>query len=116
MRVANVERLTEYPALQACAGLQLPDLTQSQHVTYTPAPAPTSPAEHLHALQEILTGHGFTTYFDRIHTATNGIATVHMHIPGLERFHLITDGSVVLPGNRARAAVRHGVSSATEHT
>ncbi|MGY0065017.1 YcaO-like family protein [Streptomyces sp. LZ34] len=93
-----------YPALHACyLGDLGPALSGAIRVPFGDRPAPPTPREHLDALLAALTGHGlnvmrWTPY------ATENLAVVNVLVPGLERFLLVTDGQLVLPGPRGREA------------
>ncbi|KZS76168.1 hypothetical protein A4G29_05420 [Mycobacterium kansasii] len=79
-RLEGIELLKDHPVLQACAELDLRPLAASTRlVPYAETAAP---------------------------CLSNGITVVHVHIPGLERFHMIVDGpAAVVPGRRGIAAV-----------
>lgn len=108
-RLDAIELLKDFPALQACAELNLRPLAVSApRVPYTETTAPAAPAAHLSELLTKLDDRGFTVYLHETHRLSNGIIAVHVHIPGLEHFHLIVDGpSAVVPGRRGMAAA-HG--------
>ena len=62
---------------------------------------------HLQTLLETLANRGFTAYLSQVYASANEITAVHVHVPGLEHFHLIADGpSAVLPGRRALTAAQ----------
>ncbi|KZS64404.1 hypothetical protein A4G26_10305 [Mycobacterium kansasii] len=99
--------MKDHPVLQACAELDLrPPAASTRLVPSVETAAPCSPAEHLSQLLSRLADRGFTVYLDEAHRLSNGITVVHVHIPGLERFHMIVDGpAAVVPGRRGMAAV-----------
>lgn len=104
--IAAVELLADYPELQKCAVFNLPPLVSgAARVPYRDTHAPCTPRQHLSLLVAKLTDRGFVPYVHNSHTFPNGIATVHVHIPGLEHFHLIVTGPcAVVPGQRGIAA------------
>ncbi|ETW23094.1 hypothetical protein MGAST_16140 [Mycobacterium gastri 'Wayne'] len=106
-RLECIELLKDQPVLQACAEVDLRPLAASARlVPYVETAAPSSPAEHLSQLLSQLANRGFTVYLNEAHRLSNGITAVHVHIPGLERFHMIVDGpAAVVPGRRGIAAV-----------
>lgn len=105
-RLAAIELLADYPALQACAAFDLqPVAARAVQVPYVDTHAPRSPSRHRSGLLAKLADRGFTAYLNEFRTLGNGITTVHVHIPGLEHFHLIIDGpSAVAPGRRGITA------------
>jgi ribosomal protein S12 methylthiotransferase accessory factor len=107
-RLAGIQLLGAYPALQACAAFDLHAPTAStSRVPYIDTPAPPSPDQHLQTLLETLANRGFTAYLSQVYASANEITAVHVHVPGLEHFHLIADGpSAVLPGRRALTAAQ----------
>lgn len=97
-----------YPSLQACYRLDLRSrLADATVVTYRSTEAPGSVDEHFRRLIDILTARGFTP-LQRNHYVTTNLAVVNMFVPGLERFVLVTDGQVVVPGRRGLAARERG--------
>ncbi|WP_271220427.1 YcaO-like family protein [Streptosporangium carneum] len=103
--------LAGHPALYACGRF---DLTARLRDTVTipfeqPARPPVHPRVQLRELITLLAAHGHTPYW-RVAAALPGeIVALHAVVPGLERFMLVTDGNLVLPGSRGRAAARrHG--------
>jgi ribosomal protein S12 methylthiotransferase accessory factor len=91
-----------YPTLHACRGADLtPRLASAQVLAYAETDVPDAPVGHLDRLVEILSAHAFTPYL-REHHVTGNIAVVNVIVPGLERFMLITDGCLVVPGERGR--------------
>lgn len=103
--------LTAYPALHACGRFDLTDhLRGALTIPFTSTGrAPDHPHAQLHKLIAILAAHGYTPYHRTVATLPGAITAVHAIVPGLERFMLITDGNLVLPGPRGQATVRgHG--------
>ncbi|MEU9198124.1 YcaO-like family protein [Streptomyces hundungensis] len=94
-----------YPALHRCCladfSRHLPDATT---VGLPENSAPTTPEAHLEKLLQVLTRHGFTAY-TRTHHLSENLAVCNVIVPGLERFALVTDDMIVLPG--ARGYARH---------
>ncbi|MFJ4773795.1 YcaO-like family protein [Streptomyces uncialis] len=93
-----------YPRLHACYRSDLTTALASAELrTYEDTVAPDTPQGHLDRLLTVLRGHGFAVY-RRDHHVTADLAVVNVLVPGLERFMLVTDGQVVVPGARGMAA------------
>lgn len=101
-----------YPALHACYLADFtPGLRDAELVRYEDSAVPGSPQGHLDLLLDILLRHGFKPY-SRYHYTTGNLAVVNVFVPGLERFMLITDGQLIVPGERGLAArARHQPST-----
>ncbi|MFD8982791.1 YcaO-like family protein, partial [Streptomyces sp. NPDC059564] len=97
-----------YPALHAC---YLSDFTaalaSAEPRQYEATAVPDTPRGHLDRLLSLLREHGFEAY-QRDHHVTADLAVVNVLVPGLERFMLVTDGQVVVPGGRGMAARGRG--------
>jgi ribosomal protein S12 methylthiotransferase accessory factor len=91
---------TRYPALHRChlADFSDPDPVR---VPFTDTTAPATPREHLAVLLDRLHARGFTAWAWPRHI-TEHLAVLNVCIPGTERFVLVTDGQLVLPGPRGR--------------
>lgn len=97
--------LAKYPPLHACYRADLTTaLREADTVTYRDTTAPQQPAEHLRQLISRIAASGHTPYFSTLHTFRNDVTVVSAFVPGLERFLLITDGNLVIPGPRALEA------------
>ncbi|ONI88168.1 hypothetical protein ALI144C_06790 [Actinosynnema sp. ALI-1.44] len=96
----NREVETTHPALHRC---YLADITSgpTTPTTFTETPAPTTPTEHLDILLDQLNQAGLTAWVWHRHT-TDHLAVLNITIPGTQRFMLITEGHLVLPGPRRR--------------
>jgi ribosomal protein S12 methylthiotransferase accessory factor len=89
-----------YPALHRCYLADFSTaLTNATPITFTDTPTPTTPHGHLETLLEQLQRHGYNAWQWRRYTSQH-LAVLNVLIPGLERFMLVTDGQVVLPGTR----------------
>lgn len=55
---------------------------------------------HLKVINNMLDVNGFRLYFTTNYESPNGISCVHCCVPGLERFHLVRYGKLVLPSHR----------------
>jgi ribosomal protein S12 methylthiotransferase accessory factor len=98
-----------YPALHACYLLDLTSrLAEATVVAYRSTEAPDRVHEHLSRLIDILTTRGFTP-LQRNHYVTGNLAVVNVFVPGLERFVLVTDGQLVVPGRRGMAVRENGL-------
>lgn len=95
-----------YPELYACGRFDLTDhLRGALTVPFTSAGGvPEHPHRQLRELCAILAARGYTPYWRTVAAITGEIIAVHAIVPGLERFMLITDGNLVLPGPRGQAA------------
>ncbi|MEU7135957.1 YcaO-like family protein [Streptomyces sp. NPDC046261] len=99
--------LEGYPVLMRCSEMDLrPALGSGRTVPFTQTPTCGEPEQYLATLVEQLARRGHTPYVRPLHTFANGVSVVSVVIPGLERFALITDGRVVVPGSRGRQAQR----------
>lgn len=99
----QVDQTIGYPTLHACRRADLtPLLPGAALVPFIATPAPETPAGHRDRLVELLSDRGYTPYL-REHYVSGNIAVVNVTVPGLERFMLITDGILVVPGQRGRA-------------
>jgi ribosomal protein S12 methylthiotransferase accessory factor len=103
---APIDFTAPYPPMHRCYLADLaPLLDTAQVIPYADTTAPDTPAGHLDALVGILREHGFTPYA-RQRYATEHLVVLHVFVPGLERFMVITDGQLVLPGDRGRARIQ----------
>ncbi|MFG2848317.1 YcaO-like family protein [Kitasatospora sp. NPDC048296] len=95
-----------HPALYRC---HLADfstaLPRAATVPFTDRPAPATPKAHLNVLLQTLSRRGFTAY-TRHRYVSEHLAVVNVVVPGLERFVLVTDDQIVLPGQRGLARHR----------
>lgn len=99
--------LTAYPALFSCGRFDLTDhLRGARTVPFSPAGRLPDPGAQLRRLMAILAAHGYTPYHRIVATLRGEITAVHTIVPGLERFMLITDGNLIVPGPRGQAAAR----------
>lgn len=106
-RRAAIELFAAHPVLQACVAFELDAPTASAARTaFVDTSVPPSPTAHLEQLLNMLGEHGFHAYAHTARVFPNGITALHIHIPGLEHFHLVVDApSAVVPGRRGVAAV-----------
>ncbi|WP_374018897.1 hypothetical protein ABU162_03860 [Paenibacillus thiaminolyticus] len=58
--------------------------------------------DYLNILINKVTNNGFKIYANVLYSSNSGITCVNCIIPGLERFHLVRHGSLVLPSLRGR--------------
>ncbi|MEU8144897.1 YcaO-like family protein [Nonomuraea sp. NPDC048901] len=105
---AHLTGLVAYPALFACGRF---DLTDHLRTAWTMPFIPTGSASgppHVQ-LQEViatLTSHRYPLYHRTVAILPGEITAVHAIVPGLERFMIVTEGNLVIPGPRGRAAAR----------
>ncbi len=95
-----------YPGLHACYLSDFGTALEAAEVRpFEPTAAPDTPHGHLDRLLGLLRERGFAAY-QRDHHVTPDAAVVNVLVPGLERFMLVTDGQVVVPGGRGFAEAR----------
>lgn len=98
-----------YPGLQACYRADFSTrLADATLVPYRETQAPDTTAGHYDELVDALARRGLTP-LRRDHYVTGNLAVVNIFVPGLERFMLVTDGQVVVPGARGMAVKNNGV-------
>jgi ribosomal protein S12 methylthiotransferase accessory factor len=91
-----------YARLHACRRADFTDrLPHAVLVDYEDTTAPETPIQHEQRLLEILTDRGYEVY-RYTHYAAASLAVINVYVPGLERFVLVTDGQLVIPGDRGR--------------
>jgi ribosomal protein S12 methylthiotransferase accessory factor len=101
--------LTAYPELYACGRFDLTDhLRGARMIPFDPAGRLPGPAAQLLRLIAILAAHGYTPYHRTVAALRGEIIAVHVFVPGLERFMLITAGNLIVPGLRGQAAAGGG--------
>ena len=104
--------LTAFPALRACATFNLESVIERgetgplQHAV----PERLRPRDHLELLVDRLTEASFEPFYRVTAELDGGIAAVQTVIPGLERFFLVCEGNLVLPGPRGSAMAATGRS------
>ncbi|MFE3021853.1 YcaO-like family protein [Streptomyces sp. NPDC059256] len=97
-----------YPTLHACYLSDFTSALPSARLrAYEDTMPPDTPQGHLDRLLAVLRSHGLSVY-QRDHYVTADLAVVNVLVPGLERFMLVTDGQVVVPGDRGMAARNRG--------
>lgn len=105
-----------HPALHRC---YLADFSErlggADLVPFTGTEVPHSPQGHLDALLRLLRRHGHDAWVgDRY--VSDHLAVLNVFIPGTERFMVVTDGQLVLPGPRALAARTRDTASGVPST
>ena len=100
--------LAAHPALLTCGRFDLTGhLRRVRTVRFEPpAGSAPKPAAQLRRLVAILAAHGHRPYQRTLATLRGGITAVHVIVPGLERFMLVADGNLVVPGPRGQAMVK----------
>lgn len=94
-----------HPGLRACSRFDLGRALREAHVVPLSSDAPAgTPGDQVRTVVAALAARGFTAYGRTVHTLPSGVTAVHVFVPGLERFMLVTDGNLVIPGRRGRAA------------
>ncbi len=108
-RGAELAGLAAYPELHACGRFDLTEHLR-EAVTVPFARGTWSPPEHprvqLRRLVALLTARGHPPYRRTVAARPGRVVAVHAVVPGLERFMLVTDGNLVLPGPRGRRRCR----------
>jgi ribosomal protein S12 methylthiotransferase accessory factor len=98
---------TPFPALHRC---YLADfscrLATAQQIPFTDTAAPSTPEGHREALLDRLTALGLSVWVWKRYESDHA-AVLNVHIPGLERFFVVTDGQLVLPGPRGHRQPPH---------
>ncbi|MFE3459290.1 YcaO-like family protein [Nocardiopsis aegyptia] len=98
-------RLRDHPRLLACAMLdfadRLPEAPQGPPPRETVPLGTPVPDQHA-AVVERITAAGHRVAAHRLQELAHGTTVVQVQCPGLERFHLVTQGHVALPGARGR--------------
>nr|SBO93312.1 Streptolysin S biosynthesis protein D (SagD) [Nonomuraea gerenzanensis] len=107
--------LDAHPALAACGRFELTAALRRARVVPFPGAGPVlgPPGAQLRAVAARLAVRGFRVYVRAPRALPGGVVAVHVMVPGLERFMLVTDGNLVVPGPRGREAAfqsRGGVS------
>jgi ribosomal protein S12 methylthiotransferase accessory factor len=99
--------LAAHPALFTCGRFDLTGhLRHARTVRLTPAGRLPGPEAQLRRVATLLAARGYRPYRRVVATLRGGITAVHVLVPGLERFMLIADGNLVVPGPRGRAAAK----------
>jgi ribosomal protein S12 methylthiotransferase accessory factor len=104
--------LAAHPALHACGRFDLTGpLHEARTVPFPRAAAPAgSPGSQLRQVTATLAARGHPAYHRMVRVLPCGITAVHVIVPDLERFMLVIDGNLVLPGRRGLAAAAGTVS------
>lgn len=63
----------------------------------------------------MLASQGYPIFHRTVRALPTGVTVVHVVVPGLERFMLVTDGNLVLPGRRGQAAAASFSDLSTFH-
>jgi ribosomal protein S12 methylthiotransferase accessory factor len=98
--------LAAHPELDTCARFDLAQALRDAHVVpfRGDVTARGTPGDQLRTVVAALAARGLTAYGRTVHALASGVTVVHVFVPGLERFMLVTDGNLVIPGPRGRAA------------
>lgn len=103
--VHPVQLLQQWPRLQPSARMDIEDRLASQPIITVPLEErPAGPVEaQVQQLAQALEADGLVAGYNVIHTFDNGITLINAVVPRFERFHLVTLGHVVVPGQRGGA-------------
>ncbi|MFI7133455.1 YcaO-like family protein [Nonomuraea sp. NPDC050153] len=104
--------LAAHPALHACGRFDLTGPLREARVIPFPRPAAAAgpPGGQLRKVAAALAARGHPAYHRVVRVLPCGVTAVHVIVPDLERFMLVTDGNLVLPGRRGLAAAAGGLS------
>ncbi|MFC3574144.1 YcaO-like family protein [Streptomyces yaanensis] len=96
------DSMLPYPPMQACRRADFTARLPDAHIVpFKSTSPPAMPQAHLEELLRRLSDRGYSVL--RRQAATpEGLAVVSVLVPGMERFMLVTDGILVLPGPRGQ--------------
>ncbi|WP_329550483.1 YcaO-like family protein [Streptomyces sp. NBC_00696] len=104
----NLDTTRPYPPLHACYRADLTArFADAETVPFRSTNPPEHPQAHLEEQVRLLSKAGFPVLRHRA-TTTEGLAVVNVFVPGMERFMLVTDGLLVLPGPRGNQLMTSG--------
>ncbi|MFK3773912.1 YcaO-like family protein [Pseudomonas sp. NPDC089406] len=93
--------LAAWPKLQRCQRRDIAALLgNSRYCSLAEPPPAQTVARQLQMLVEDLHRHGHQVGLCEVFRGAQGISLVNAVVPGLERFHLVSSGNLVLPGPR----------------
>lgn len=93
--------LAAWPRLQRCQQRDIVALLGNSRYRTLPEPLPAQTVtQQLQVLLEDLQRHGHQVGICEVFRGAQGISLVNALVPGLERFHLVWSGNLVLPGPR----------------
>ncbi|AZL69645.1 MULTISPECIES: YcaO-like family protein [Pseudomonas] len=93
--------LATWPRLQRCQQLDIAALLDNSRDCALPEPLPAQTVtQQLEALVDDLNRHGHQVGICEVFRGAQGISLINALVPGLERFHLVRSGNLVLPGPR----------------
>ncbi|MEV0381715.1 YcaO-like family protein [Nonomuraea sp. NPDC050643] len=103
----DLSKLAAHPALHACGQFDLTGvLSGARVVPFQGDAAPAGPpAVQLRKVAALLGARGHAVYHRTVCALPGEVTAVHVVVPAFERFMLITDGILVVPGRRGRAVV-----------
>jgi ribosomal protein S12 methylthiotransferase accessory factor len=98
--------LARHPALYACGRFDLTGLLREARVVpFPPAAEVAGPlGRQVREVVARLAAQGHVAYRRTVCALPGGVTAVHVLVPTLERFVLVTDGNLVIPGPRGLAA------------
>ncbi|WP_329352973.1 YcaO-like family protein [Streptomyces sp. NBC_01261] len=96
----NLDTTRSYPPLHACRRMDLTArLADAETISFRSTNPPEHPQAHLEEQMRLLSEGGYSVLRHQAATP-EGLAVVNVFVPGMERFMLVTDGLLVLPGPR----------------
>ncbi|ACZ87968.1 hypothetical protein Aros01_02961 [Streptosporangium roseum] len=108
--------LAAHPALYACGRFDLAGpLRQARMIPFRTTEVAGPPGGQLRKVAAMLAARGYPVFHRTVRALPAGVTVVHVVVPGLERFMLVTDGNLVLPGGRGQAAAASFSDLSTFH-
>lgn len=101
--------LSAWPRLQRCQQRDIAALLDKCRYCTLPKPLPAQTVtRQLQVLVDDLNRHGHLVGICEVFRGAQGISLVNALVPGLERFHLVWSGNLVLPGPRGLRLAENG--------
>ncbi|MEV3933566.1 YcaO-like family protein [Streptomyces sp. NPDC049944] len=102
--------LKRYPALYACAVFDVAAACARADLCEFPRESVkwSGPEAQLEQILALLAKANYQAFYRTTATAPENLTAVHVFVPGLERFMVVTSGMAVVPGPRARAWLSAG--------
>ncbi|WP_153786851.1 YcaO-like family protein [Pseudomonas sp. EMN2] len=101
--------LAAWPRLQRCQQRDIAALLDNSHYCTLPEPLPAQTVtQQLQVLVDDFNRHGHQVGICEVFRGAQGISLVNALVPGLERFHLVWSGNLVLPGPRGLRLAKGG--------
>ncbi|WP_283137786.1 YcaO-like family protein [Rhizohabitans arisaemae] len=106
LKRGDLTGLAAHPELHTCGRFDLTGLLgEARVIPFPRAVEVAEPSEgQVRRVAAMLAARGYRAYHRTMCALPGGITAVHVMVPGMERFMLITDGNLVIPGRRGQAA------------